>query len=63
MTASLPRDAAYFVAQSPQVFDDEYIASGGQLYELMVGHDRFLADVTLAAGSVAAGPSGQHVLE
>lgn len=30
--------------ESPQVFDDEYICSGGQLYELMVGHDRFLAD-------------------
>jgi hypothetical protein len=30
---------------SPQVFDDEYICSGGQLYELMVGHDRFLADL------------------
>lgn len=29
----------------PQVFDDEYIASGGQLYELMVGHDRFVADL------------------
>lgn len=31
--------------ESPQVFDDEYICSGGQLYELMVGHDRFLADL------------------
>jgi len=30
---------------SPQVFDDEYISTGGQLYELMVGHDRFLADL------------------
>jgi hypothetical protein len=30
---------------TPQVFDDEYIASGGQLYELMVGHDRFTADL------------------
>lgn len=30
---------------SPQVFDDEYICSGGQLYELMMGHDRFLADL------------------
>jgi hypothetical protein len=30
---------------SPQVFDDQYISSGGQLYELMVGHDRFLADL------------------
>ena len=31
--------------ESPQVFDDEYISSGGQLYELAVGHDRFLADL------------------
>jgi len=30
---------------TPQVFDDQYIASGGQLYEMMVGHDRFLADL------------------
>lgn len=30
---------------TPQVFDDEYIATGGQLYELMVGHDRFTADL------------------
>jgi hypothetical protein len=31
--------------ESPQIFDDEYISSGGQLYELMVGHDRFIADL------------------
>ncbi len=30
---------------APQVFDDQYISSGGQLYELMVGHDRFVADL------------------
>jgi hypothetical protein len=30
---------------APLVFDDEYISSGGQLYELMVGHDRFIADL------------------
>jgi hypothetical protein len=33
------------ISASPQVFDDEYISSGGQFYELMVGHDRFLADL------------------
>ncbi len=32
-------------ADSILVFDDEYICSGGQLYELMVGHDRFIADL------------------
>lgn len=26
-------------------FEDQYIASGGQLYELMSGHDRFVADL------------------
>ena len=30
---------------APLVFDDEYISSGGQLYELMAGHDRFVADL------------------
>ena len=27
------------------MFDDEYISSGGQLHELIVGHDRFVADL------------------
>jgi hypothetical protein len=26
-------------------FEDQYLSSGGQLYELMAGHDRFLADL------------------
>lgn len=26
-------------------FEDQYISSGGQLYELMTGHDRFVADL------------------
>jgi fructose-1,6-bisphosphatase/inositol monophosphatase family enzyme len=41
---------------NPLVFDDQYLASGGQLYELMVGHDRFNADLrplTLAAADPA----------
>ena len=25
-------------------FEDQYLSSGGQLYELMMGHDRFVAD-------------------
>jgi hypothetical protein len=28
-----------------RVFDDQYISTGGQLYELIVGHDRMLGDV------------------
>src|SRR4029079_10460000 len=26
-------------------FEDQYLSSGGQLYELMSGHDRFIADL------------------
>ncbi|MBV9128176.1 MAG: inositol monophosphatase [Verrucomicrobia bacterium] len=31
--------------RSPLIFDDQYIASGGQIYELLVGHDRMLGDL------------------
>ncbi|MFT3785442.1 MAG: hypothetical protein QM770_04670 [Tepidisphaeraceae bacterium] len=27
------------------VFDDQYITTGGQMYELVIGHDRFVADL------------------
>lgn len=27
------------------MFEDQYISTGGQLYELMAGHDRFIADL------------------
>src|SRR3954464_8357713 len=27
------------------VFDDQYISTGGQFYELIIGHDRFNADL------------------
>lgn len=30
------------------VFEDQYISSGGQLYELLSGHDRFVADMRTA---------------
>jgi hypothetical protein len=29
----------------PTVFDDQYISTGGQFYEMIVGHDRFNADL------------------
>jgi fructose-1,6-bisphosphatase/inositol monophosphatase family enzyme len=32
-------------ADKAQCFEDQYISSGGQLYELMAGHDRFIADL------------------
>jgi hypothetical protein len=47
---------------NPRVFDDQYLSSGGQLYELMVGHDRFNADlrpITLAAAEPDA-PVGRQ---
>ena len=30
------------------VFEDQYISSGGQLYEILMGHDRFVADIRAA---------------
>ena len=36
-----------------QCFEDQYISTGGQLYELMAGHDRFVADLRpLMAGTM-----------
>lgn len=37
------------------VFDDQYLSTGGQLYELIAGHDRFIADLRpLAPGGDSA---------
>ncbi len=33
------------VGAGPDVFDDQYLSSGGQLYELLMGRDRFVADI------------------
>lgn len=48
-TAQLEEDLMARIApnddENPLVFDDQYMTTGGQLYELMVGHDRFLADL------------------
>ena len=30
---------------APVIFDDQYISTGGQLYELIVGHDRMIGDI------------------
>jgi len=30
---------------SPLVFNDQYISTGGQFYEILAGHDRFIADL------------------
>ncbi len=29
----------------PVIFDDQYISTGGQLYEILAGHDRFIGDL------------------
>jgi fructose-1,6-bisphosphatase/inositol monophosphatase family enzyme len=33
------------VAGKAACFEDQYLSTGGQLYELMAGHDRFIADI------------------
>jgi fructose-1,6-bisphosphatase/inositol monophosphatase family enzyme len=40
------------------VFDDEYICSGGQVHELIMGHDRFMADLRplVDSGGLACHP-------
>jgi fructose-1,6-bisphosphatase/inositol monophosphatase family enzyme len=45
------------------VFEDQYICSGGQLYEMLMGHDRFVADVRglLYAFLHKQGKEGGHV--
>ena len=32
-------------SRSPVIFDDQYISTGGQLYEILAGHDRFIGDL------------------
>ena len=40
------------------VFDDQYISTGGQFYELIVGHDRFNADLRPAFYRINGQPDG-----
>jgi hypothetical protein len=42
----------------PLIFDDQYIATGGQLCELMVGHDRFIADLRASFFRLEGTPIG-----
>jgi fructose-1,6-bisphosphatase/inositol monophosphatase family enzyme len=32
-------------ANAPLIFDDQYISTGGQIYEILAGHDRMLGDI------------------
>jgi fructose-1,6-bisphosphatase/inositol monophosphatase family enzyme len=40
------------------VFDDQYISTGGQFYELIVGHDRFNADLRPLLYRILGQPGG-----
>jgi hypothetical protein len=40
------------------VFDDQYISTGGQFYELIVGHDRFIADLRPLFYALQGQPEG-----
>ena len=42
----------------PQAFEDQYISTGGQLYELMMGHDRWIADLRGALAARAGVQTG-----
>jgi hypothetical protein len=33
------------LGEGAEIFDDQYLSTGGQLHELLAGHDRFLADL------------------
>ena len=33
------------LGEGGEIFDDQYLSSGGQVYELLMGHDRFVADL------------------
>jgi hypothetical protein len=47
---------------NPLVFDDEYITTGGQLFELATGRDRFNADLRpLAHRAAAPGPTSRRL--
>lgn len=41
-----------------RVFDDQYLSTGGQLYELIAGHDRMVADLRPVIAARAGVPPG-----
>jgi hypothetical protein len=46
------------LSASPVVFDDQYLSTGGQIHELLVGHDRLVADLRpLILGRLGFGSS------
>ena len=50
LTAQLERElwqalGLYGEDASPVIFDDQYISTGGQMYEMLIGHYRFYGDI------------------
>lgn len=56
--AAIERELFERIGAGDRVFDDQYISTGGQLFELMCGHDRFIADVRplLVPGALSTHP-------
>jgi len=50
------------VAGKAPCFEDQYVSTGGQLYELMAGHDRFIADIRPVMAPVLATRGIAHPL-
>jgi hypothetical protein len=43
------------LGDKPLIFEDQYISTGGQIYEVMMGHDRFCADLRPWLNSILQG--------
>jgi len=57
--AAIDDEVVFDVLGPPQAnraacFEDQYLSTGGQFYELMAGHDRFIADIRPLLHSVRA---------
>jgi hypothetical protein len=50
------------VAGKAVCFEDQYISTGGQLFELMMGHDRFIADLRPLLHDILLARGLQHPL-
>jgi hypothetical protein len=50
------------VAGKAACFEDQYLSTGGQLYELMAGHDRFIADIRPVMAPLLASRGVAHPL-
>jgi fructose-1,6-bisphosphatase/inositol monophosphatase family enzyme len=44
------------LGEGGEIFDDQYLSTGGQIYELLMGHDRFIADLRPLASAALPRP-------